>query len=105
MEEQPVDYQKRKVITMENQEQEQLVETSVPTENVGVGESEQEQEQTPPVPQYSTVARERFVEIIANNKKVIADAEKMMDLINADPSLDDSMCRLFGIQSGPTVRG
>ena len=65
-----------------------------------VGETAEAQQ-----PPMSTVARERFVEIIANNKKVIADAEKMLALINSDPSLDDSMCRLFGITNKPPVRG
>lgn len=68
------------------------------TPKVGIGESEQEQA---PVIQYSTVARERMIEIIANNKKVIEDSEKILALINADNSLDDSFCRLFGIRRNP----
>lgn len=62
---------------------------------IGLGVGESQAEQAAPA---STVARERFIEIIANNRKVIADAEKMLALINNDPSLDDSMCRLFGIR-------
>ena len=67
------------------------------TDKVG----ETPEEQSAPL---STVARERFVEIIANNKKVIADAEAMLILINNDPDLDASMCRLFGIAKNPQVR-
>lgn len=60
---------------------------------IGVGETTAEQEAP-----MSTVARERFVEIIANNQKVIADAQEMMDILNARPDLDASFCRLFGIK-------
>lgn len=51
----------------------------------------------------STVARERFNEIIKNNTKVIADCQAMLALLDENPSLDDSMCRLFGITRTPGV--
>lgn len=63
------------------------------TENSKVGESDQEQK----APE-STLARERMIEIIANNKIVMQDSEKILVLINADPSLDGAFCRLFGIK-------
>lgn len=62
----------------------------------GVGESTAEQ--AAPI---STVARERMVEIIANNTQVIADCKEVMQILNNRPELDDSFCRLFGIKRQP----
>ncbi len=64
-----------------------------------IGESPAEQQ-----PPMSTVARERMVLIIANNGKVIEDCKKVLEILNADPSLDASFCRLFGITNKSQVR-
>lgn len=64
----------------------------------GIGESQAEQ--AAPV---STVARERMVEIIANNKRVMADCEEMLIILNQRPELDSSFCRLFNITKQPRI--
>lgn len=65
-------------------------------EQAGIGESPAEQQA--PVADMSTVARERMVEIIANNRKVISDCEAVLAILNEKPELDGSFCRLFGIR-------
>lgn len=60
-----------------------------------------EAEQAPPM---STLARERMIEIIANNKKIIEDSEKLLAVINADHTLDASFCRIFGIKPTPKIQ-
>lgn len=67
--------------------------------NVGVGESPAEQ-----VVQRTTLARERMIEVIANNKLVVKDCEKILEVLNADPTLDSSFCRIFGISPKGSVR-
>lgn len=49
----------------------------------------------------SILAKERMVLIIkaADNNK--ADAQAILDLLNANPALDGSFCRLFGIKPLP----
>lgn len=71
-------------------------EDTLPGAQLGVGETAGEQ--AAPV---STVARERMIEIIANNKKVLADCEQVMIILNERPDLDASFCRLFGITRTP----
>lgn len=65
-------------------------------DQIGVGESQAEQ--AAPV---STLAKERMVEIIANNKRIINDCEEMLIILNQRPELDGSFCRLFGITRQP----
>ncbi len=57
-----------------------------------VGETPAEQ-----MPPASTVAREKMIEIIANSKRVLADCEAMLDVLNTKPELDATFCRLFNI--------
>lgn len=64
-----------------------------------VGESAAEQ-----AAPMSIVARERMIEIIANNTKVIADCNEIVAILNERPDLDASFCRLFGITRTPGIR-
>lgn len=68
---------------------------------IGLGIGETAAEQQPPM---STLARERMIEIVANNKKVIADCEEVLKILNERPDLDASFCRLFGITRTPQMR-
>lgn len=68
-------------------------------ETTRVGESQVEQ--TAPV---STVARERMITIIANSKRVMADCEEILVILNSRPDLDAAFCRLFGITNQQAVR-
>lgn len=63
------------------------------TPKVGVGESTQEQ-----LSPQSTVAKLRMELLINNNEIVIEDCRKIQALLLADPTLDGSLCRLFGIR-------
>ena len=65
----------------------------------------QEQETKPPVPQTieSTMAKERMLLIIKTAQNNQADAQAILDLLNANPALDGSFCRLFGIKPLPPM--
>lgn len=69
---------------------------------LGVGESDQEQKA--PESPLSTVARKRMQLIIKNNQTVMEDSRKVLSLLEADPALDASFCRLFGITEAPQTR-
>jgi len=69
----------------------------VPTQGIGESVAEQEAPMT-------TLARERMIEIIANNKLVMKDCTRILELLNADPSLDPSFCRIFGISPRGSVK-
>lgn len=84
---------------MLEQEQGSAVEAPIEAVTLGIGESTQEQ-----AAPLSTVARERMVEIIANNTKVIADCNEMLTILNNRPDLDSSFCRLFGITKTPGIK-
>lgn len=70
--------------------------------------AQQEQAQLPPkpvVPQSieSTLAKERMVTIIKVAKQNEADAQMILDALNANPALDAAVCRICGIKPlGPT---
>jgi hypothetical protein len=47
------------------------------------------------------LAAQRMRLIIKNNTKVIQGAEKILDILTANPELDEYFCLLFGIQALP----
>ena len=49
----------------------------------------------------STIAKERMVLIIKTAQSNQADAQAVLDILNANPALDASFCRLFGIKPLP----
>ena len=46
----------------------------------------------------STLAKERMVNIIAINGQAAKDAQVLLEVLNANPGLDEVFCRLFNIQ-------
>ena len=53
----------------------------------------------PPVPPSAPMlAKERMVLVIAQNKRTIAAAEKVLEFLNANPESDADFCLLFGIR-------
>ena len=49
----------------------------------------------------STIAKERLIFIIAANEHLVADAKALLEILNVNPELDASFCRLFQIQPSP----
>lgn len=59
----------------------------------GIGETAAEQ-----AAPLSTVCKERMELVIANSTILRQDAQTILDLINANPGVDDSFCRVFGVK-------